>query len=50
MGAAWREAKAGREFDAVLEMVRGVRALGMEACVTLGMLNRRRPTASSMQG
>src|SRR5262245_16071246 len=38
MGAAWREARDGAAFDAVLEMVRGVRALGMEACVTLGML------------
>ena len=39
MGAAWRKAPEDRRFDAVLEMVRGVRALGMEACVTLGMLN-----------
>ncbi len=39
MGAAWREVRDGERFDAVLEMVRGVRALGMEACVTLGMLN-----------
>jgi biotin synthase len=38
MGAAWREARDGREFDDVLAMVRGVRALGMEACATLGML------------
>lgn len=38
MGAAWRQVKDGREFDAVLDMVRGVRDLGMEACVTLGML------------
>jgi biotin synthase len=38
MGAAWRQVRDGNEFDAVLEMVRGVRALGMEACVTLGML------------
>jgi biotin synthase len=38
MGAAWREVKDGPAFDSVLEMVRGVRALGMEACVTLGML------------
>src|SRR6476469_1779795 len=39
MGAAWREVKDGPAFDNVLEMVRGVRHLGMEACVTLGMLN-----------
>jgi biotin synthase len=38
MGAAWRGPKDGPEFDAVLDMVREVRALGMEACVTLGML------------
>ncbi|MDQ0446185.1 biotin synthase BioB [Methylobacterium aerolatum] len=38
MGAAWRQPKDGPEFDAVLSMVRGVRSLGMEACVTLGML------------
>ena len=40
MGAAWRDVRDGREFDAVLEMIRGVRDLGMEACVTLGMLAR----------
>jgi len=39
MGAAWREVKDGPAFDKVLDMVRGVRGLGMEACVTLGMLN-----------
>ncbi|MEM6457720.1 MAG: biotin synthase BioB, partial [Acidobacteriota bacterium] len=38
MGAAWREVRDNRDFDQVLEMVRGVRALGMEACCTLGML------------
>jgi biotin synthase len=38
MGAAWREVKDGPAFDNVLEMVRGVRGMGMEACVTLGML------------
>ncbi|HEY1240888.1 MAG TPA: biotin synthase BioB [Bryobacteraceae bacterium] len=38
MGAAWRNVPGGAAFDRVLEMVRGVRALGMEACCTLGML------------
>src|SRR5688572_13262540 len=38
MGAAWRGPKDGPEFDQVLDMVREVRALEMEACVTLGML------------
>ncbi|MBC8019901.1 MAG: biotin synthase BioB [Methyloceanibacter sp.] len=40
MGAAWREVKDGQAFDSVLAMVKGVRALGMEACVTLGMLTQ----------
>ncbi len=39
MGAAWRSAPKDKRFDAVVEMVRGVRALGMEACVTLGMID-----------
>ncbi len=38
MGAAWRHAKGGEEFERVLDMVRDIRDLGMEACVTLGML------------
>jgi len=38
MGAAWREVRDGAEFDRVVDMVRGVKSLGMEACVTLGML------------
>ncbi|MBL9044007.1 MAG: biotin synthase BioB [Myxococcales bacterium] len=39
MGAAWRSVKDGPAFERVLDMVRGVRTLGMEACVTLGMLS-----------
>lgn len=39
MGAAWREVKDGPAFERVLEMVRGVKSLGLEACVTLGMLS-----------
>lgn len=38
MGAAWRQVKDGSAFDRVLEMIRGVKSMGMEACVTLGML------------
>jgi biotin synthase len=38
MGTAWREVKDGLQFEQVLDMVRSVRELGMEACVTLGML------------
>ena len=41
MGAAWREVRDGEPFDRVCEMVRGVTDLGMEACVTLGMLDDR---------
>jgi biotin synthase len=39
MGAAWRDAPEGREFESVLESVRAVAGLGMEVCCTLGMLN-----------
>jgi len=38
MGAAWRSPRDGEEFERVLEMVRRVNNLGMESCVTLGML------------
>jgi biotin synthase len=40
MGAAWRQVRDGEELERVLAMVRGVRALGLEACCTLGMLTR----------
>lgn len=38
MGAAWRSPK-DKDLDSVCEMVEGVKALGMETCVTLGMLD-----------
>src|SRR3954469_2405340 len=38
MGAAWREVRDNRDFDRVLEMVKGVNSKGMEVCCTLGML------------
>ena len=38
MGWAWREIREGAPFEAMLTMVRGVRALGLEACVTAGMV------------
>jgi len=41
MGAAWREVKDGPQFDRILEMVRGVKELGLETCCTLGMLTAR---------
>lgn len=38
MGAAWREVRDGPQFESVLASVRGVAALGLEVCCTLGML------------
>lgn len=40
MGAAWREVRDNRDFDKVIEMVKGVNTLGMEVCCTLGMLTQ----------
>jgi biotin synthase len=39
MGAAWRRVRDGEPFDRVVDMVREVNALGVEVCVTLGMLD-----------
>lgn len=39
MGAAWREVRDNRDFDKVLNMVKGVNDLGLEVCCTLGMVN-----------
>merc|ERR1719343_1112253 len=40
MGAAWRElGNKSNAFKHILEMVRGVKALDLEVCCTLGMLN-----------
>ena len=50
MGAAWRSAPEGAEFERVLEMVRGVRSLGMEACCTLGMLTHDQADALAAAG
>ncbi|KQT23300.1 biotin synthase [Chryseobacterium sp. Leaf405] len=38
MAAAWREVRNNRDFDRVIDMVKGVNNLGMEVCCTLGML------------
>ena len=38
MGAAWREVRDNRDFDRVIDMVKGVNEMGMEVCFTLGML------------
>jgi biotin synthase len=50
MGAAWRDAPEGAAFERVLAMVRGVRALGMEACCTLGMLTDGQAEALAAAG
>lgn len=50
MGAAWRRVRDGTEFDAILKMIRGVRDLDMEACVTLGMLEPHQAKALSDAG
>jgi len=50
MGAAWRNIPQGPQFARVLEMVRGVRALGMEACCTLGMLTSEQAEALADAG
>lgn len=44
MGAAWRSPK-DRDIERVVEMVQGVKALGMETCVTLGMLTEKQTLA-----
>lgn len=38
MGAAWREVRDNRDFDKVIDMVKGVNQMGMEVCCTMGML------------
>jgi len=50
MGAAWRDAPQGPEFQAVLEMVSGVAELGMEVCCTLGMLTNDQARALKRAG
>ncbi|PBC01139.1 biotin synthase BioB [Mesorhizobium sp. WSM3860] len=49
MGAAWRSPKA-RDMDAVVAMVEGVKALGMETCMTLGMLDLEQATRLKQAG
>jgi biotin synthase len=49
MGAAWRNPKP-RDMEAVVAMVKGVKALGMETCMTLGMLDRAQSEQLSQAG
>jgi biotin synthase len=38
LGAAWREVRDSKQFEEVLQMVKGITDLGVEVCCTLGML------------
>ena len=38
MGAAWRQVRQSKDFDQVIEMIKKIKAMGLEVCVTLGML------------
>ena len=49
MGAAWKHPSA-KDFPHVLDMVKGVRALGMETCMTLGALNNEQSQALAEAG
>ena len=50
MGWAWREIRDGSAFESMLEMVRGVKNLGMEACVTAGMLTDQQASRLASAG
>ncbi len=50
MGAAWRSMPRGVTFERVLEMVRSVRALGLEVCCTMGMLDYPQAQALAAAG
>lgn len=50
MAAAWREVRDNRDFDNVLEMVRGVNELGLEVCCTLGMLSQSQADRLQLAG
>ena len=41
MAAAWREVRDNKDFDRIIDMVKGVNALGLEVCCTLGMLSEQ---------
>jgi biotin synthase len=50
MGAAWSSVKDGPAFDRVLDMVKGVKEIGLEACTTLGMLTLSQATRLKAAG
>jgi biotin synthase len=41
LGAAWREVRDNKDFDKVLDMVKGINGMGIEVCCTLGMLTEQ---------
>ncbi len=49
MGAAWRDVK-DRDMDDLCEMIQAVKKLGMESCMTLGMLTRSQAARLSEAG
>ena len=49
MGAAWRQPKQ-RDLEKVEAMIRAVKSLGMETCVTLGMLDQKQASSLSTAG
>ena len=50
MGAAWREVRDNRDFERILDMVKGVNAMGMEVCCTLGMLTESQAEKLAVAG
>lgn len=50
MGAAWRQAPTNRQFDQVVDIVKKVKEMNMEPCVTLGMLSREQAEALKEAG
>ncbi|WP_320674845.1 biotin synthase BioB [Prochlorococcus sp. MIT 1341] len=50
MGWAWREIRDGEKFEEMLSMIRGVKSLGLEACVTAGMVTERQASRLAEAG
>jgi len=50
MGAAWKEVKNNKDFDNVIEMIKGVNKLGLEVCSTLGMATEEQITRMKNAG
>ncbi|SUX48678.1 Biotin synthase [Chryseobacterium indoltheticum] len=50
MAAAWREVRNNRDFERVIDMVKGVNELGLEVCCTLGMLTEEQAVRLEQAG